>query len=661
VTGEQERWGRAAAMAVLGLGAMAGAAMADDTQVPEFKLGEVVVTGAAPPIVDQATTVQEVTAEDIAAKGARTLDEALDLLPGLFIRVGGDGTPRMDIRGLRTRNILLLLDGVPLNSTFDNQWDPTLIPVENIARIKMTRGASSVLYGDGGNAGVINIITKRGQRGLRATLSVEAGQGPSGLVRGTTSAGTGDTDVFLSGDYGGRDAFPLSDDFMPTPDENGGYRLNSDRKRLHFFGNAVYRPDESTEIGVAASHVKASFGLPPVVNPSATDPFASKLKFDRTDRDEGYTSQVGVSHRFDIPLTLRSWLFVNELAEVTNRYDDSTFTTQVKNGSFHEHSLSQILGGATQLAYDFAALGHATLALAGRNEHFDSDTKTIQKNKSVQSIENRNNQIYSTALEYEMRPWEPLGIVLGVGGEFQERDNGASDQDFTYVVGATLDATDTTRLHASHAKKIRFPSLKELFDGNAANPNLVPERTYHYEVGVDQRIPQIDTTLGLTGFVIDAENFIEQNTANVFTNFELYRFQGLEFTALNRSIRNLSLSLGYTYLDSKNRSASRNHDDLQYRPRHKFSAVAQYSFDFGLSAYVSYLLVADQRFFSNNDLMERKLADYHLVNVKVSQVVVPDHIDVYARVDNLFDTNYDQAYGLPQAGRVAYVGADVKF
>ena len=70
-------------MAVLGLGAVMGRARGDDTQVPEFRLGEVVVTGSAPRIVDEATTVQEVTAADIAAKGARTLDEALDLLPGL--------------------------------------------------------------------------------------------------------------------------------------------------------------------------------------------------------------------------------------------------------------------------------------------------------------------------------------------------------------------------------------------------------------------------------------------------------------------------------------------------------------------------------------------------------------------------------------------------
>ena len=62
-----------------------------------------------------------------------------------------------------------------------------------------------------------------------------------------------------------------------------------------------------------------------------------------------------------------------------------------------------------------------------------------------------------------------------------------------------------------------------------------------------------------------------------------------------------------------------------------------------------------------HDLIERKLSDYPLVNVTLSQVIVPDRLDVYARVDNLFDTNYDQAYGLPQAGRVAYVGADVKF
>ncbi len=102
---------------------------------------------------------------EIQERGARTLDEALTLVPGLFVRTGGEGSPRIDIRGFRTRHVQLLLDGIPINSTFDGQFDPSTIGVENIAAIKVTTGGGSVLYGEGGNGGVINIITKKGPAG----------------------------------------------------------------------------------------------------------------------------------------------------------------------------------------------------------------------------------------------------------------------------------------------------------------------------------------------------------------------------------------------------------------------------------------------------------------------------------------------------------------
>ena len=70
---------------------------------------------------------------------------------------------------------ILLLDGVPFNSAFDQQFDPTLIPVENIARIKVTKGPSSVLYGQGGLGGVINIITKKGTRKTSGMAGMELG------------------------------------------------------------------------------------------------------------------------------------------------------------------------------------------------------------------------------------------------------------------------------------------------------------------------------------------------------------------------------------------------------------------------------------------------------------------------------------------------------
>ena len=143
----------------------------------EYSLGEVVVTGEKASVAEKASTVREVSAEDIERSGARTLDEAIALLPGLHIRTANDGAPRIDVRGMRTRQVTLLLNGIPLNSTFDGQFDPSLVTVENIARIKITYGASSVLYGAGGNAAVINVITKAGQEEPSGSVSAEYGKG----------------------------------------------------------------------------------------------------------------------------------------------------------------------------------------------------------------------------------------------------------------------------------------------------------------------------------------------------------------------------------------------------------------------------------------------------------------------------------------------------
>jgi vitamin B12 transporter len=147
-----------------------------------YTLGEVVVS-ATQDVVETAGTVREVTAEEIQNKDARTLDQALQLLPGVEIRTGAGGIPRIDIHGFRSRHVLLLLDGVPLNSTYDGQFDPAIIPTENIAKIKVSYGTSSVLYGQGGLGGVINIITKKGTKGIKGRASGEVGSGASRLGR----------------------------------------------------------------------------------------------------------------------------------------------------------------------------------------------------------------------------------------------------------------------------------------------------------------------------------------------------------------------------------------------------------------------------------------------------------------------------------------------
>lgn len=107
-----------------------------------------------------------ITAEDIAALGARTLDEALESVPGLHVSRSSVGyVITYGMRGILTwanPHVLMMVNGIPMTSIFQgNRGDlPVSMPVENIARIEVIRGPGSALYGADAFAGTINIITK---------------------------------------------------------------------------------------------------------------------------------------------------------------------------------------------------------------------------------------------------------------------------------------------------------------------------------------------------------------------------------------------------------------------------------------------------------------------------------------------------------------------
>ena len=228
-------------------------------QTAEYTLGEVVVSGERVG-VESIGTVREITAEDIERRHVQTLDQALGLLPGLDIRTATDGVPRVDLRGFRSRHVLLLLDGIPFNSTFDGQFDPSIIPVESIAKIKVSYGTHSVLYGQGGLGGVINVITKKGTEGLRGAVKLETGERNRNLGSISVSGAKNQFDGFVSGTLLDSDGYVLSDDFEPTSEEDGGLRENSDRRQENLFGNVGFAPNDMWEIGLVANKTRGEFG-----------------------------------------------------------------------------------------------------------------------------------------------------------------------------------------------------------------------------------------------------------------------------------------------------------------------------------------------------------------------------------------------------------------
>jgi vitamin B12 transporter len=615
--------------------------------------------------VQAVETVHTVTAEEIAQQNARTLDEALNLLPGVSIRTGADGTPRIDMRGFRTRNVLLLLNGTPFNAAYDGQFDPSQISVENIAEIKVISGGGSVLYGPGGNGGVINIITKKGRTGLHGSAGAEAAEEDTYLYKGTLSGGTDKVDFFASGSLFHRGSFRLSNDFTPTATQGSGSRDNSDLDRGNAFANVGYSPSEKTFIGLTFSYLKGERGKPPVVNHDPNDPFSSPLKFERENDSRNYSVQLAASHDLDGPLRLKGWVFFNQLDLLDNRYDNANYDTQLLKGSSRTDSTTRISGANLQLAYDLPGDSSLTLGLMGEYDGWDADGfQQNQANKSAPVTrdffdESQNFKVYSSLLQYEASFGKRFGLVLGAGYHLQDREED-NQEDYSYLVGAHYDLFPGTRLRASQARKIRFPSLKNLYDPDGGNPDLKAEKTMDYQAGVEQSLPA-QTLVSLTGFYTDVSDFIEKDANGISANFQKYVFSGFEVFIENKGIENLRLRASYTFLHSQDKSDGSQRDQLQYRPGDKVSFEADYRFFWGTSIYASVLYVADQYFYDKSQVEKKRLPDYTVVDVKLSQDLFHGAWNVYIGANNVLDENYEQAYGFPQPGRTIYGGIGCRF
>jgi outer membrane cobalamin receptor len=626
-----------------------------------YTLGEIVVTDKGEG-VEAVNTVRELTTEDIRNTSARTLNEVLGLLPGLNIRTGADGIPRVDIRGFRSRHVLLLLNGIPFNSTFDGQFDPSIIATENIAKIKVSYGAHSVLYGQGGLGGVINIITKKGKKGIHGDALGEIGRKETYLAQGTLSGAQEKADFFVSGSWSDSDGFPLSNDFDSTPLEGGGLRENSDYERVNLFGNAGYQPTEKWDVGLVLNYLKGEFGKPPTtVDRNLDSVFGRNPRFERVDDYDGYSGQLSARYAFSERVQSRGWVFVNELDEDIRRYDDENYNSISQRGSFQADDQTKIRGGTVQTTVDLVSAGAFTVGLSGERQEFESDGEEVVRNGVAPIDLDENTKLYTTAIEYTVSPVKNVGVVLGYS-HFWYRKEGGNDDDNSFLIGAHYDIAKRTRIRGAVARQIRFPSIRQLYEPGSGNPDLGPEKSLNYELGIEQSLPW-NSQLALVGFYEDVEDYIERLPPDDrFLNNDEYRFRGFEFTAQTIPIKNLFLRGSYSYLDSKDKSPGAERDELQYRPKHRIVLEGRYRFDFGFSVYLNFLHVAKQYDYSNRAPLEKKrLNDYSLFNTRLDQTLFNSLLTLYAGADNLFDKDYEQSFGFPQAGRFVYGGVALKF
>jgi len=678
----------------------------EDQSEDIFALGEVIVTAPIQSPVEAGETVHEINAEEIRDSNARTLDEALVLLSDVNIKTGAEGVPRIEIRGFKSRDILVLLDGVPLNSAFDQQFDPSTIPVDSIAKIKVTTGASSVLYGQGGLGGVINIITKKGLPGARGSLGFEAGDGTPYLAKASLSGTRGKFDYFMSGSAYQRDRFPLaapvsgateinSKTGLPEALENSGYRKNSDNTRNNAFVSLGFTPDSDLHLALTGNFVQGGYGKPASAINSTFDPYAPTPQYARVDNYQGITLQLAADYSPGDALEIRSRLFYNRMAQDNNRYDNenyNSFNDPDVPGSYHLKNTGVTRGASLQPKYDFGRGGSVTLGFSGEWDSW-TDSGAAKPGGFVQQVvpgsgagsppyllypvaDDQSIFLCSSAIEYEVTPFKGLGFSAGYARHWQIR-NDRTLEDYSVSTSLYYDLLQDTRVKAAFMRNIHFPSLSQLYLRNTNNPNLVQEVAEHYQLGVEQKLPW-NSSFKLNGFYSNLHNFIALKQSGLTqyegyvpynVNFSLYRFYGFESSLETAVAKSLQLKLNYTYNQSRDLSlASR--DEVQYVPLHKLAASGKYDFDSGLTPFVSLVYVAHSAVYTkpsgNTQLTDQVfwksyLADYLVANIKISQRLLQDKVTVYLGADNVFNKNYEDTYGVPRAGRYIYGGFEYRF
>ena len=323
--------------------------------------------------VEDVGTTRRITRADIEMRNARTLDEALRLLPGIYVRTGGDGTPRIDVRGFRSRHVLLLINGVPANSSDDGQFDPARISTQAITEIKVSYGSSSVLYGDNALAAVIEIktIDEKSGGSVEATGGTPDQKGVGGRYARTIGKWSLMTAI-AGADTNG---FTLPGSFRATTIEDGGRRQNSDRNRGDARGSVGYRFSSSMTIASEWSIGTGSYGVPPGTINDPNDIFAQTLRFERVNNYRTATGQVSIVLTPWERFNLRAWAFRNAQREDRARYDDATYSSMnnpLVSGTFQERDRTTVTGGSALGRLDLAHFGQLRMAINQRRESFDS-------------------------------------------------------------------------------------------------------------------------------------------------------------------------------------------------------------------------------------------------------------------------------------------------
>lgn len=206
-------------------------------------------------VIDTPKNITVITQEELEKRGVKNIAEALKGVPSLSISSMSGSDPKFDLRGqgdTAKSNVLVLLDGIPLNSIDLSGYKTNQIDISQVDRIEVVPSGGSVLYGDGAVGGIINIITKSPQdKNYYGSVGIESGSYDLMKFYGTYGAKISNN-FLVQGNYSTRNQQGYRDeakDDLDTFNIQGKYLLNDGFLSLGYTHskNAFHAPGSLTK------------------------------------------------------------------------------------------------------------------------------------------------------------------------------------------------------------------------------------------------------------------------------------------------------------------------------------------------------------------------------------------------------------------------------
>ena len=617
-------------------------------------LDELVVTAGLQPISlrDVATSVTVITREEIERRQVKYLAELLRDVPGFSVsQSGGPGTyTQVRVRGAESNQLLVLMDGIRANDPASNdEFQFQYALTSDIERIEIIRGPQSATWGTDALAGVINIIRRKDVSGRY--LNTTAEYGAFDTLNLGVDGGINNERYQLSGGVAFLDT--EGSNISRSGDENDGARNTT--------GNATLSitAADALKLAFTGQYVDARSDF------DDADFIFTGLPIDADRVSEANRTYLSGDAQYD-PEDSR-WngsLAINwSNSDNDNFYDGGWDSSTGANVLELRARTSVLLGNS-------AAQNHRlTFAVDQENTHFR------QRGTATPYGDPNQDQSYHDigyAAEYVGQAFEDFTWTLsGRLDDFSDFDNV-----FTWQLAASQYVTDSLKLRGSVGTGSKAPTFTERFgyypDYFIGNPDLKPEQSSGWEVGLDSDLGADKLNLGVAyfdqtlkdeidGFVFDLDTFLF-TAAN---RDEKSHRKGVE-AVLDADITDqFSVQGSYTWVDATETDASGNTVQEVRRPQHMASFIANFDFlqDRGnLNLSVNYNSAQFDSFFPPPffGLEYVQLDNYTVVDVAASWQLSPQ-FELIGRITNLLDANYEEVLGFTRPGRGIYAGLRGRF